>query len=102
MNYVQVYWIMGRSRNSQNRIFETDGDAIKTKAFDEEKMEDPSLIIYYPVRVHENYHIISNGNQTDTIYNFITNGNTFDNALNTREFEPDSPNYTPLISMLVK
>jgi IMP cyclohydrolase len=97
-NYVQIYWIMGRSQNSRNRIFEAEGSFVKTRAFDEAKMQDPSLIIYYPVKALENYHIISNGDQTDTIYEFVKNGMTFDNALATREFEPDLPNYTPRIS----
>ncbi len=97
-NYVQIYWIMGRSSNSRNRVFEIEESYVKTKAFVEEKMEDPSLIIYYPIKELNNFHIVSNGDQTDTIYNFIKNGDTFQNALNTREFEPDSPNFTPRIS----
>lgn len=97
-NYVQVYWIMGRSTNSRNRIFEAQGSAVRTKAFDEAKMSDPSLIIYYPVRTSGDYHIVSNGDQTDTIFNYIQEGKTFENALETREFEPDSPNFTPRIS----
>ncbi len=97
-HYVQIYWIMGRSANSQNRIFEAEGANVRTKAFDEAKMEDPSLIIYYPVRVFDNYHIVSNGDQTDTIYEHKRNGQSFETALNTREFEPDPPNYTPRIS----
>lgn len=97
-NYVQVYWIMGRSQNSRNRIFEIEGSSIKTKAFDVQKLENPSLIIYYPIKVVKNYHIVSNGDQTDTIYEYIDNGKTFQDALNTREFEPDFPNYTPRIS----
>ncbi|OPJ63931.1 IMP cyclohydrolase [Clostridium oryzae] len=97
-NYVQIYWIMGRSVNSRNRIFETEGSFVKTKAFDEAKMEDPSLIIYYPARDYNNYHIVTNGDQTDTIYNYIRESKTFEDALNTREFEPDSPNFTPRIS----
>lgn len=97
-NYIQIYWIMGRSENSRNRIFEVEGSSIKTKAFDVDKLEDPSRIIYYPIREVKNYHIVSNGDQTDTIYEYIENGKTFEEALNTREFEPDSPNYTPRIS----
>ncbi len=97
-NYIQIYWIMGRSQNSQNRIFQVEGNSVKTEAFDVSKMEDPSLIIYYPIRTLENYHIVSNGDQTDTIYNYIKSGQTFEKALNTREFEPDKPNYTPRIS----
>jgi IMP cyclohydrolase len=90
-NYIQIYWIMGRSQNSQNRIFQVEGNSVKTEAFDVSKMEDPSLIIYYPIRTLENYHIVSNGDQTDTIYNYIKSGQTFEKALNTREFEPDKP-----------
>ena len=97
-NYVQIYWIMGRSENSRNRIFEAEGSSVKTKAFDVSKLEDPSLIIYYPIKVVNEYHIVSNGDQTDTIYEYIKNGKTFEEALATREFEPDSPNYTPRIS----
>jgi IMP cyclohydrolase len=100
-NYVQVYWIMGRSSNSRNRIFEMDGSFMRTKAFDESKLEDPSLIIYYPIKSHENYHIVTNGDQTDTIYDFIKAGKSFESALNTRTFEPDFPNCTPRISGLI-
>ena len=97
-NLVQIYWIMGRSENSRNRIFEIEDDSIKTKAFDVEKLEDPSLIIYYPIKIVKDYHIVSNGDQTDTICKYIRNGKTFEEALNTRKFEPDPPNYTPRIS----
>lgn len=97
-NYVQVYWIMGRSKNSRNRIFEIEGSSVNTKAFDDKKLEDPSLIIYYPIKVVKDYHIVGNGDQTNTIYEYIKNEKTFEEALNTREFEPDSPNYTPRIS----
>lgn len=100
-SYVQIYWIMGRSANSRNRIFELDGGFMRTKAYDESKMEDPSLIIYYPVKSLGNYHIVSNGDQTDTIYEYIKNGRSFGDALNTREYEPDAPNYTPRISGLI-
>lgn len=100
-NYVQVYWIMGRSSNSRNRIFESDGDFIRTRAFDESKLCDPSLIIYYPVKSLKGYHIVTNGDQTDTIYDFINNGDSFEAALNTRKFEPDKPNYTPRISGII-
>lgn len=100
-NYVQIYWIMGRSENSRNRIFEIEDSSVKTKAFDVNKLKDPSLIIYYPVKAVNNYHIVSNGDQTDTIYEYIKNGKTFEEALNTREFEPDAPNYTPRISGFV-
>lgn len=97
-NYVHVYWIMGRSENSRNRLFSREGDFIKTKAFDEAKMKDPSLIIYYPVKSLNGRHIVSNGDQTDTIYDYIKEGKTFEDALNTREYEPDYPNFTPRIS----
>lgn len=97
-NYVQIYWIMGRSTNSRNRIFEAQGSSVRTRAFDEAKMSDPSLIIYYPVRTSGDYHIVSNGDQTDTIFNYVEEGKTFENALATREFEPDAPNFTPRIS----
>lgn len=95
---VQIYWIMGRSENSRNRIFEIEDDSIKTKAFNVEKLEDPRLIIYYPIKMVKDYHIVSNGDQTDTICEYIRNGKTFEAALNTREFEPDVPNCTPRIS----
>ncbi|MDP4145489.1 MAG: IMP cyclohydrolase [Bacillota bacterium] len=98
---IQVYWIMGRSENSRNRVFEAEGDFVRTKAYDESKMVDPSLIIYYPIKSFNNYHIVSNGDQTDTIYDFIKRGESFEAALNTREFEPDSPNFTPRISGLI-
>jgi IMP cyclohydrolase len=97
-NLVQVYWIMGRSVNSRNRIFEAENGFVKTKAFDEAKVEDPSLIIYYPARHYQNCHIISNGDQTDTIYEALQNGGSFETALQTRTFEPDAPNFTPRIS----
>jgi IMP cyclohydrolase len=97
-NYVQIYWIMGRSENSRNRIFEVEGSSVKTRAFDEGKMEDPRLIIYSPIKTIKDYHIVSNGDHTDTIYEYIKNGKTFEEALSTREFEPDYPNYTPRIS----
>ncbi|AGK97542.1 IMP cyclohydrolase [Clostridium pasteurianum] len=100
-NYVQIYWIMGRSENSRNRIFQVEGNFIKTKPFIEKNVIDPSLIIYYPIKNLKDYHIIGNGDQTDTIYNYIKNGKTFENALNTKEFEPDYPNYTPRISGLI-
>lgn len=97
-NYIQVYWIMGRSNNSRNRVFVKEGDFVRTKAFDESKMEDPSLIIYYPIKEINDCHIVTNGDQTDTIYNFLKQGKTFVEALKTREFEPDAPNFTPRIS----
>lgn len=95
---VAAYFIMGRSENSRNRIFVTDGQGIRTQAFDESKMEDPSLIIYAPVRVLGEKTIVTNGDQTDTVYEGLAKGLTFEQALRCREFEPDAPNYTPRIS----
>ena len=95
---ITAYFIMGRSENSRNRIFVAEGDAMRTKAFDDSKMVDPHLIIYYPVRVLGNKTIVTNGDQTDTIYNGIKCGGTFSGSLATREFEPDAPNLTPRIS----
>ena len=99
---VCAYFIMGRSANSRNRIFVEDGNGIRTKAFDESKLEDPSLIIYAPVRVLGNKTIVTNGDQTDTIYELMNKQMTSEQALRTREFEPDSPNYTPRISSVMK
>lgn len=101
-NAVIAYFIMGRSENSRNRVFVEDGDGIRTQAFDESKLSDPSLIIYAPVRVLGNKTIVTNGDQTDTIYELMNNQLTFEQALRTREFEPDAPNYTPRISSVVK
>lgn len=98
---VAAYFIMGRSVNSRNRVFVAEGDAMRTKAFDESKMTDPHLIIYYPVRVLGNKTIVTNGDQTDTIYNLMDNQMTFEQALRTREFEDDAPNYTPRISGII-
>ncbi len=95
---VTAYFIMGRSANSRNRIFVEDGEGIRTQAFEPEKMEDPSLVIYAPVRVLGNKTIVTNGDQTDTIYELMDQQQTFEQALRTREFEPDAPNYTPRIS----
>ena len=95
---VTAYFIMGRSENSRNRIFVEDGQGIRTQAFDPSKLVDPSLIIYAPVRVLGNKTIVTNGDQTDTIYDLMDQQNTFEEALRTREFEPDAPNYTPRIS----
>lgn len=95
---VIAYFIMGRSENSRNRVFEATDDGIRTKAFDESKMIDPSLIIYSPVRVIGSKTIVTNGDQTDTIYNYLAEGKTAEEALRTRTFEPDEPNYTPRIS----
>ena len=93
-----AYFIMGRSANSRNRIFKEEGEDITIYPFDESKVEDPSLIIYHPVRKAGNKLIVTNGDQTDTIYDFVTAGKTFKEALETRQFEPDAPNYTPRIS----
>lgn len=95
---VTVYFIMGRSVNSRNRIFVTDGEGIRTQAYDPAKLEDPSLVIYAPVRVLGNKTIVTNGDQTDTIYELMDKQQTFEQALRTRTFEPDGPNYTPRIS----
>ena len=97
-----AYFIMGRSENSRNRIFVEDGDGIRTQAFDESKMQDPSLIIYAPVRTINGTTIVTNGDQTDTIYDYLAEGKTFEDALGSRTFEPDGPNYTPRISAVVK
>ena len=95
---VCAYFIMGRSTNSRNRIFVEDGAGIRTQAFDPSKLEDPSLIIYAPVRVLGNKTIVTNGDQTDTIYEGMDKQLTFEQSLRCREFEPDGPNYTPRIS----
>ena len=97
-----AYFIMGRSENSRNRVFEETEDGIRTKAFDEGKMTDPSLIIYHPVRVFNGLTIVTNGDQTDTIRDNLREGHCYRHALNTRTFEPDGPNYTPRISGVVK
>ena len=95
---VAAYFIMGRSSNSRNRIFVEDGEGIRTQAFDPSKLEDPSLIIYAPVRVLGNKTIVTNGDQTDTIYDQMDKQMTIEQSLRCREFEPDGPNYTPRIS----
>lgn len=95
---VMAYFIMGRSSNSRNRVFVEDGEGIRTQAFDPSKLEDPSLIIYAPVWVLGNKTIVTNGDQTDTIYELMDKQQTFEQALRTRTFEPDGPNYTPRIS----
>lgn len=95
---VTAYFIMGRSSNSRNRVFVEDGEGIRTEAFDPSKLEDPSLIIYAPVRVLGNKTIVTNGDQTDTIYELMDKQSTFEQSLRVREFEPDGPNYTPRIS----
>lgn len=95
---VTAYFIMGRSENSRNRVFIKQGDEVIIHPFDASKVEDPSLIIYSPVRAVKSSLIVTNGDQTDTIYDFINDGKTFEQALETREFEPDKPNFTPRIS----
>ena len=92
---VIAYFIMGRSENSRNRVFVEQEDGIRTEAFDPSKLSDPSLIIYAPVRVLNGKTIVTNGDQTDTIYDFMKDGKTFEEALRTRTFEPDAPNFTP-------
>ncbi len=98
---VTAYFIMGRSENSRNRIFVEDGEGIRTQAFDPSKLTDPSLIIYAPVRVLGNKIIVTNGDQTDTIYEGMDKQLTFEQSLRCREFEPDAPNYTPRISGII-
>lgn len=93
-----AYFIMGRSENSRNRIFCEKGDEVIIYPFDESKVEDPSLIIYSPIKAYSTKLIVTNGDQTDTVYDFLKDGKTFEEALSTREFEPDSPNFTPRIS----
>ena len=97
-NAVFAYFIMGRSENSRNRIFTENGDDVTIYPFDASKVEDPSLIIYSPVRKIGDSLIVTNGDQTDTIYDFVKDGKSFEEALETREFEPDAPNFTPRIS----
>ncbi len=95
---VTAYFIMGRSTNSRNRVFVVDGEGIRTQAYDPAKLEDPSLVIYAPVRVLGNKTIVTNGDQTDTIYELMDKQQTFEQSLRTRTYEPDGPNYTPRIS----
>ena len=99
-NAMIAYFIMGRSENSRNRIFERFDGGMRTKAFDESKLSDPSLIIYNPYLSAKggNIDIITNGDQTNTVYDYICDGKSFEDALMTREFEPDAPNFTPRIS----
>ena len=98
---ITAYFIMGRSVNSRNRVFVAEGENMRTKAYDESKMVDPHLIIYYPVRVLGNKTIVTNGDQTDTIYTLMDKQHTFEQALRTREFEDDKPNFTPRISGII-
>ena len=97
-----AYFIIGRSVNSRNRVFVEDGEGLRTRAFDPGKLSDPSLVIYAPVRVLGNATVVTNGDQTDTVYDFMKEGKTFEEALCTRTFEPDAPNYTPRISGVVE
>lgn len=97
-NAVCAYFIMGRSENSRNRVFVKEGETLKTEPFDVSKVSDPSLIIYNAVRKTENSLIVTNGDQTDTIYDLMSKGKSFKESLETREFEPDAPNFTPRIS----
>ena len=97
-NAVCAYFIMGRSENSRNRVFVKTGETLKTESFDVSKVSDPSLIIYNAVRKTEKSLIVTNGDQTDTVYNLMSGGKSFKESLETREFEPDAPNFTPRIS----
>ncbi len=100
--YMQVYWIMGRSENSRNRIFVPEENGfLRTEARDPAKLSDPSLIIYYPLRHEGGAHIVTNGDQTDTIWEALRSDGTFEQALATRTYEPDPPNFTPRISGIV-
>jgi IMP cyclohydrolase len=102
---LQVYWLMGRSDNSRNRLLVQEGDMIKTVPFDKSKVEDPSLIIYNAMRVvtvaSNTYHIVSNGDQTNTIVEYLEKGDSFEEAVRSRTYEPDAPNYTSRISGVV-
>ena len=98
---VQVYWIMGRSENSRNRVFVREGEVVRTAPFDASKVKDPKLIIYNCTRVAGRAHIVTNGDQTDTIGDALAKGGSFESALDTRSFEPDAPNFTPRISGVV-
>lgn len=100
-NIVMAYFIMGRSENSKNRVFEKTSDGIRTKAYDETKLQDPSLVIYSPIKKYKNNIIVTNGDQTDTIYDFLSNEKSFYDALMTRTFEPDPPILTPRISGII-
>ena len=98
---VVAYFIMGRSVNSRNRVFELSGEDMRTKAFDPALLSDPSLVIYFPVRMCKDGMIVTNGDQTDTIYEYLSEGKTFEDALRTRTFEPDPPLFTPRVSGLL-
>ena len=98
---VIAYFIMGRSENSRNRVFVKKGDSVYTEPHDYKKVEDPSLIIYAAIRESGNRLIVTNGDQTDTVYDYVSRGDSFRNALRTRAFEPDAPNFTPRISAML-
>ncbi len=98
---VTAYFIMGRSVNSRNRVFTAEGDGMRTQAFDPALLSDPSLVIYFPVRVLGDQTIVTNGDQTDTVFDYLKDGKTFEDALRTRTFEPDPPLYTPRVSGLI-
>ena len=100
-HFVQVYWIMGRSAGSRNRVFVAEDETVRTRAFDESALENPALVVYRPVRVLSACHIVSNGDHTDTISDAIQGGGTFESAMNTRTFEPDPPIFTPRIAGIV-
>src|SRR5690554_22510 len=100
-SYIQVYWLMGRSEASRNRILVAEKGFVRTEIPDTGKVKDPSLLVYYPVKHWRNCHIVTNGDQTDTIYSFLKQEKNFDDALMTRNFEPDAPHYTPRISCLL-
>ena len=100
-HFVQVYWIMGRSAGSRNRVFLAENETVRTRAFDESALENPSLVVYRLIRVLNARHIVSNGDHTDTIFDAIRDGGTFESALNTRTFEPDPPIFTPRIAGIV-
>ncbi|MCL2627118.1 MAG: IMP cyclohydrolase [Oscillospiraceae bacterium] len=102
LSSIILYFIMGRSENSRNRIFVKTDDGIRTMAFDESKMTDPTLIIYHPVRAHDGVIIVTNGDQTDTILDFQMKKESYYKALQTRQFEPDAPNFTPRISGILR
>ena len=100
-HFVQVYWIMGRSAGSRNRVFVAENETVRTRAFDESVLENPSLVVYRPIRVLNACHIVSNGDHTDTIFDAIRDGGSFESALDTRTFEPDPPIFTPRIAGIV-
>jgi IMP cyclohydrolase len=100
--FQQAYWVMGRSENSRNRILVENDGIVRTEAHDPSKVIDPSLIIYNAMRAHGDIHIASNGDQTDTVVDFLKVGKTFDEAIITRTYEPDAPNYTPRITAFVE